>query len=204
MKHLIFIIFSICLLPLVGKSQKHIFTPVVGLNVSSFDKVIEVFPEFTSGNLNGYFWGVNYSYKIKEQFGVTTGIIISNEGSEILVLDQLTRTIDLTYCRIPLMGTYFIGTSSFQPKINLGLELGILSGKEFRNELDNVIPTNFSVNGLDVGARGGLGFNYYVNEGTVLAFDLGYSLGLTKINDEQALDSKNRRLFFSLAYGATF
>jgi hypothetical protein len=164
--------------------------PRIGVNFSNVSNVDG------SESLTGLAIGLTSTYSISEATGLTVDLMYSGEG---YTLDG--NDLKLNYLQIPIFFDLFFGElgDKFRPKVNAGLTPGfLLSAKQNDNDV------KASINGFNIAAAGGLGFNYKVGNRIWLNTDLRAFLGLSDIRQDVIGDkvaNNNIQLSIGLAYG---
>jgi hypothetical protein len=164
--------------------------PRIGVNFSNVSNVDG------SESLTGLAIGLTSTYSISEATGLTVDLMYSGEG---YTLDG--NDLKLNYLQIPIFFDLFFGElgDKFRPKVYAGLTPGfLLSAKQNDNDV------KASINGFNIAAAGGLGFNYKVGNRIWLNTDLRAFLGLSDIRQDVIGDkvaNNNIQLSIGLAYG---
>jgi outer membrane protein W len=145
----------------------------------------------------GYAFGLTSTYSILQSTGVTVDLLFTKEGAGSFG----SSTLKLNYLRIPVYFDMFFNQlgEPFRPKIYAGIVPGFL----IQAEIDDT-EVNDNFNAFDIGAGGGVGFNYRVAKRTWLNFDVRFVRGLTNINDMANLGGKAFNQYFQGSVGLAF
>ncbi|HOY14376.1 MAG TPA: porin family protein [Saprospiraceae bacterium] len=165
--------------------------PKIGINFANVNS------ENTDIN-TGLVFGITSTYSLNEMSGIGVDLLYSQQGFK-----SGNSSVDLNYVKVPVLYKFFFNKlgDAFRPRLELGLSPGFLLTAK-TNDVD-VKP---AYNSFDIGAMGGLGFNYRVGSRLWLNVDLRADLGLTNLSNTNVLglnDLKNRTIGFNigLAYG---
>ncbi|MES2798018.1 MAG: porin family protein [Bacteroidota bacterium] len=170
--------------------------PMVGVNVSS------VTDSYNTKGLVGASLGGFANYSVNEHIGIGVKILYSQLGTAFTDVTLIHR---LNYVQIPVTGIYYFGQAGdkFRPKIFAGAYYGSLLKATLKNG-DEVLNLDgqTTYNKVDIGALGGIGFNYLVGSRTWLNVDAGYNQGFSDLTRNTDTAHKNSAL--SLNVGISF
>ena len=193
MKQLFFAcVIAFCGLSLSAQSNDNFsLGPKIGINFANVNS------ENTDVN-TGLVFGLTSTYSLNEMSGIGVDLLYSQQGFK-----SGNSEVDLNYVKVPVLYKFFFNKlgDAFRPRLELGFSPGFLMSAKTNNV--DVKPT---YNSFDIGAMGGLGFNYRVGSRLWLNVDLRADLGLTNLSNTNVLglsDLKNRTVGFNigLAYG---
>ena len=196
MKQLFFAcIIAFCGLSLSAQSNDNFsLGPKIGINFANVNN------EFTDIN-PGLVFGLTSTYSLNETSGIGVDLLYSQQGFKAQNVSN--SYVNLNYLKVPILYKFFFNKlgDAFRPRLELGFSPGFLMSAKTNNV--DVKPT---YNSFDIGAMGGLGFNYRVGSRLWLNVDLRADLGLTNLSNTNVLgvnDLKNRTVGFNigLAYG---
>lgn len=176
-------------LPLLSHAQlKNRFSigPRLGVNLANVDA------ESASG-ITGFTAGLTSTYSLNERSGVGVDLLYSAEGFE-----EADMTTDLSYVKIPISYTIFLGKlgEPFRPKLYLGVAPGFLLNAETNDRDVSNLYTDTTLDGV-----GGLGFNYRLISRVWLNADLRYFLGLDDLHETRSLRNQTWQISLGVAYG---
>ena len=190
-------LFFACLITFLGLSlnaqsnDNFSLGPKIGINFANVNG------ENTDVN-TGLVFGLTSTYSLNEMSGIGVDLLYSQQGFK-----SGNSEVDLNYVKVPVLYKFFFNKlgDAFRPRLELGFSPGFLMSAKTNNV--DVKPT---YNSFDIGAMGGLGFNYRVGSRLWLNVDLRADLGLTNLSNTNVLgvnDLKNRTVGFNigLAYG---
>lgn len=167
------------------------FGPKIGVNFANVNS------ENTDVN-TGLVLGLTSTYSINETSGIGVDVLYSQQGFK-----GNNYTVDMNYIKVPVLYKLFFNElgDAFRPRLEVGFSPGYLVSAN-----SNGVDAKPSYNSFDIGAMGGIGFNYRVGSRIWLNVDLRADLGLTNLSNTNVLglgDVKNRTIGFNvgLAYG---
>lgn len=190
-------LFFACLITFLGLSlnaqsnDNFSLGPKIGINFANVNG------ENTDVN-TGLVFGLTSTYSLNEMSGIGVDLLYSQQGFK-----SGNSEVDLNYVKVPVLYKFFFNKlgDAFRPRLELGFSPGFLMSAKTNN-----VDVKPAYNSFDIGAMGGLGFNYRVGSRLWLNVDLRADLGLTNLSNTNVLglsDLKNRTVGFNigLAYG---
>ncbi len=158
--------------------------PTVGLNMTNITKEDHTKMKF------GIAAGAVAEYGVSEKFGVSLGLLYSQQGCKFKVEDEKWN-LKLDYLNIPILAQYYVVDGL---AIKAGIQPGFLLSakndgekiKEYCNKFDFAIP---------------VGLSYEISN---LVIDARYNIGLTKIYKKSEADSKANNSVFQFTLGYKF
>jgi hypothetical protein len=180
--------------------------PLVGANLSS----LSMDPDIPGGNINtktGFAVGgiivINFSPIIGLQLEPTymqKGAVIHTPFTDFGLIFEMERTIEVNYIDIPVLFRVSFGGEFIKPyllgggyiafpvsKAKIEIEKVIVNGEDFINIVpEEDITQEIETNSIDYGLNFGAGISFQL--GIIdLFLEVQYSLGLSKLNDEDFL-----------------
>ncbi|MHA7057274.1 porin family protein [Aquimarina sp. M1] len=193
-KKLLFVVlFGAVTSGVTAQEEKVRFGAKAGLNVSNLTGDVE-----DEDSRIAFHLGAVVEIPIAEKFAFQPELLYSAQGSQSEDFGVDFKT-NLSYINLPLMFKYYVASGL---SIEAGPQVGFLvsaKGKAEGNGIDEEEDIDEFLNGVDLGANFGLG--YQLDMG--LFFQGRYNLGLSNINDEDDADDfkiKNSVLQFSVGY----
>lgn len=160
-------------------------------------------------------------YKPADYFAVNLDVLITRVGNTYDEFDTEFR-VAATYLELPLTAQFYLPSEgAFKPKffigpyVRFGLqgEVKTILGTEVA-EFSTIFRDNPSEPAAEpllsktaYGAVGGVGFDYFMDNGRVIRADIRYNYGMSKvfpdIADEDALDIRSSAVTLSVGIGIT-
>lgn len=130
---------------------------------------------------------------IARQWALQPEVVFSAQGAKYSV-GELDAKLNLNYINIPLLLQYMFDNGF---RLEIGPQLGVLASATSIVENGDDTDIKSSFNTLEYGVGFGMS---YVKPSTGFGVDLRYNLGLSNINENDAIVSTNRGIQIGLFY----
>lgn len=197
MKKIIFLALIFIGITTTVQAQKIKFGAKAGMNLASW--IGDDIEDGTNMRASIHF-GILTEFKLNDKFSIQPEVLYSGQGATMKGLYTLTQSYKAAfrfdYINVPVMAKYYI-VDGFN--VEAGPQVGfLLSSKQMvkTGDVKEVSEFDDKVKNIDFAANLGIGYDLPMG----LFFNARYSFGLTKVNDTDEVNIKNRVLSLSVGY----
>ena len=190
---------SFMMISMVAYAQQEVgtlsFQPKVGLNIARFTDAEDTTPRF------GFASGAELEYQMTKKFSMAAGVLYSMQGVKADAEMNYSKTkvvFKTDYINIPIIANIYLlkGLAikfGLQPGFNINAKYSFSSGIDSDNySLSNI---GVKVKTFDLAIPVGLSY-----ENQYFVFDARYNVGVTKVFDNEGVDSRNCVFQFTIGH----
>lgn len=183
----------LALLSQITSAQNLSFGPIVGANFSELHNLAN------SSSKTGVKLGAFVNYSTEKSFGLGLQVYYNQLGANI---GNNTGKLKLSYIEVPLLATYYLGSSikqgAIRPKVFIGPHVDFLLDAVDSNGI-SLNTGGTTINKVDYGVTVGAGLNYALANQTWLNFDVRYAAGLADVYKTATLSTvRNNNISINL------
>lgn len=183
----------LALLSQITSAQNLSFGPIVGANFSELHNLAN------SSTKTGVKLGAFVNYSTEKSFGLGLQVYYNQLGANV---GNNTDKLKLSYIEVPLLATYYLGSSvkqgALRPKVFIGPHVDFILDAVDSNGI-SLNTGGTTINKVDYGVTVGAGLNYALANQTWLNFDVRYAAGLADVYKTAALSTvRNNNISINL------